>query len=247
MKQFCITPAMGKRLIGMGMAQLPEVKKVLEKGTLVIIAGTTNGYVAEEILKVLKLNSNFNRKGFRRGITVPPGKKAPSFEFLGDLIFISGDLQTGKTIFDVSSDLTKHDLILKGANAIDVYDQAAIQIGHPEGGTIHEALKAVYGRRTTIIYPVGMEKRVPGDLREIAEMLNVSEGSGPRLYPSPGAIFTELDALELLTGANCQIVAAGGIYGAEGSTWIVANGTEEQEENVSELIRAAAKEEVCEV
>jgi hypothetical protein len=29
----------------------PDIKRVLGKGTLAIIAGTTNGYVAEEILK----------------------------------------------------------------------------------------------------------------------------------------------------------------------------------------------------
>lgn len=53
MKQFCITTAMGKRLIGQGMARHPWVELVLEKGTLVIIAGTTNGYIAEEILTAL--------------------------------------------------------------------------------------------------------------------------------------------------------------------------------------------------
>lgn len=51
MKQLCITPSMGKRLIGKAMVYNPEVKRVLEEGTLVITAGTTNGYVAEELLK----------------------------------------------------------------------------------------------------------------------------------------------------------------------------------------------------
>ncbi|MGB9837450.1 hypothetical protein [Methanothermobacter sp.] len=34
----------------MGMLQHPDLERVLEDGTLVIIAGTTNGYIAEEIL-----------------------------------------------------------------------------------------------------------------------------------------------------------------------------------------------------
>ena len=50
MKQFCLTTAMGKRLIGKAMVVHPEIQQVLQKGTLVIIAGSTNGYVAEEIL-----------------------------------------------------------------------------------------------------------------------------------------------------------------------------------------------------
>ena len=50
MKQFCVTVSMAKRLIGKGMAALPDIQAVLQEGTLVILGGTTNGYVAEEIL-----------------------------------------------------------------------------------------------------------------------------------------------------------------------------------------------------
>ena len=53
LKQFCVTTSMGKRLIGRAMVQHPDIVRVLDKGTLVIIAGTTNGYVAEEILDAL--------------------------------------------------------------------------------------------------------------------------------------------------------------------------------------------------
>jgi len=76
MRQFTVTTAMGKRLIGKGMAQHPDIEAVLEKGTLVIIAGTTNGYVAEEILTSLGQAEGFSREGFRRGMTVAPGAKA---------------------------------------------------------------------------------------------------------------------------------------------------------------------------
>jgi len=138
MKQICITPVMGKRLIGMGITYLPEIQKVLKDGTLVIIAGTTNGYVAEEIIKILGLESDFKRKGFRRGITTGPSNKVPSYNFNGDLVFEKGKLIEGKTIFDVSSNLTKNDVILKGANAFDANKQVGIQVAHPEGGTIHE-------------------------------------------------------------------------------------------------------------
>lgn len=245
MKQFNITPAMGKRLIGMGMANLPVIKNVLKNGTLVIIAGTTNGYVVEEILKILKID--FDRKGFRRGITINKNIKPKSFEFLGDIIIIKGKLVTGKTIFDISNELTKDDVILKGANAFDKNNQVAIQIAHPEGGTIHESLKAVYGRRTKIIYPVGMEKRVFGNLKELADIVNSSESSGPRLYLPPGQIFTELNALNLLTGTTSQVIAAGGVYGAEGSIWVASNGTLKQEKKVEEIMNSIINEDFCEV
>ena len=62
MKQFLVTPCMGKRLIGKAMAIHPDIKSVLEKGTLVIIAGTTNGYVAEEILKMTEQPKDFRAR-----------------------------------------------------------------------------------------------------------------------------------------------------------------------------------------
>ncbi|MCJ7548174.1 MAG: hypothetical protein MUQ30_00645, partial [Anaerolineae bacterium] len=80
MKPTCITTAMGKRLIGKGIARLPQIQAILETGTLVIIAGTTNGYVAEEILTALGQVEGFTRVGFRRGATVAPGNKLPEAE-----------------------------------------------------------------------------------------------------------------------------------------------------------------------
>ena len=217
MKQFCVTTAMGKRLIGKGIARLPQIQSVLQAGALVIIAGTTNGYVAEEILTALGQAEGFTRVGFRRGATVAPDSKLPQVDLPGDVIIVDGTWQESKTIFDVVDDLKAGDIVLKGANAFDPYGQAAVQIGHPQGGTIHAALAAVYGRRVQLIVPVGVEKRVFEDVGALAKDVNAPDASGPRLYPIPGDVFTELDAIELLTGAEARLIAAGGIYGAEGS------------------------------
>jgi hypothetical protein len=62
LKQFLITPSAGKRLIAKTLANHPAIRKAVKNGTLVIVAGTTNGYVAEEILKrtTLQLTSRKN-------------------------------------------------------------------------------------------------------------------------------------------------------------------------------------------
>ena len=44
-----LTPAESKRLIAKGVAAMPEVKKALETGIIIIARGTTNTYVVEEI------------------------------------------------------------------------------------------------------------------------------------------------------------------------------------------------------
>jgi hypothetical protein len=247
MKQFCVTTSASKRLIGKAMAAHPDIRAVLAKGTLVIVAGTTNGYVAEEVLASLGQAEGFSRLGFRRGITVAPGAKAADAELEGDVILIEGQWQKGKFIQDVADDLKEGDIILKGANAFDARGQPAVQIGHPKGGTVLAALPAVIGRRVRLIVPIGLEKRVLEDVTVLAQRCNAPGTDGPRLLPLPGEVFTELDAIRLLTGAQACLLAAGGIYGAEGSLWLGVSGTEEQVRAATELIRSVAHEPPCRV
>jgi hypothetical protein len=95
--------------------------------------------------------------------------------------------------------------------------------------------------------PVGLEKRVLGDVDDLVLMCNDVETAGPRLLPLPGKIFTELDAIELLTGAEAFMLAAGGIYGAEGSVWIGVKGESGQVEAAEDLIKEYAREPQCRV
>ena len=250
MKQFALTPSAGKRLIGQATARHPAVQAALQAGTLVIVAGTTNGYVAEEILTRLGAAKPFDRRRFFRGITLPParvttatGRLADESGFPGDVVIVNGQWQPGKTIFDVADELKEGDVILKGANALDLpRRKAAILIGHPKGGTIAVALQAAVGRRVRLILPVGLEKRVSGDLDELARLLNAPGGKGLRLLPVSAEVLTELDAIARLTGASVELVAGGGVGGAEGSVWLAATGTPEEEEAVDALVKSVAAE-----
>ncbi len=250
MKQFLITPSMGKRLIAKTLTAHPAIKKAIRNGTVVIVAGTTNGYVAEEIFKTYNIAGEFSRKHFFRGITMPParsvtkeGRLADESRFPGDVVITNGVWQRGKTIADVVDDLKEGDVILKGANALDLESKrAALLIGHPKAGTIGLALPAVAGRRVKLIIPVGLEKRISGNLDLLAEKLNAPGAGGYRFLPIPGEIFTEIEALEALTAAEVELIAAGGVCGAEGSVWISVTGEAEQEEFAAQVIASVADE-----
>jgi hypothetical protein len=228
------------------MMHHPVISTVLEKGTLVIIAGTTNGYVAEEILKSLGQADGFSRLGFRRGVTVAPGARVAKVDFPGDVVICDGRWLKGTAVLDVADDLGADDVVLKGANAFDARGQAAVQIGHPRGGTILAVLPAVIGQRTQLIVPVGLEKRVLEDVSVLAQRCNAASTKGLRLLPIPGTIFTELDAIRLMTGADACLLAAGGILGAEGASWLGIAGTEGQIQAAADLIKSAADEPPCE-
>lgn len=250
MKQFLITPAMGKRLIAKTIATHPAIRKAIRNGTVVIVAGTTNGYVAEEILKTYNISGDFSRKSFFRGVTLLPtktvtkeGRLADESKFPGDVIIVGGVWQKGKTIADAVDSLKEGDVILKGANALDlIHKRAALLIGHPKAGTIGLALPAVVGRRVRLIVPVGLEKRIDGDLDNLAAKLNAPGANGYRLLPVPGEVFTEIEALRALTAAQVDLIAAGGVCGAEGSVWIAVSGEPEQEEFAAQIIASVADE-----
>jgi hypothetical protein len=250
MREFALTPAAGKRLIGKAMASHPEIKKVMEGGTLVIVAGTTNGYVAEEILAAVGAGGDFSPRRFFRGITLPPtqattrqGRLPDEAQFPGDVVIKDGAWLKGKTLDDVVEDLKEGDIILKGANALDLAGKrAAILIANPRGGTIIASLLAVVGKRVRLILPVGLEKRIAGDLDSLATRLNAPGVKGLRLLPVPGEVFTEIEALALLTGVKAELFAGGGVGGAEGSIWLALSGTAESEDAAAKLLKSLAGE-----
>ena len=250
MFQFLLTPAAGKRLIAKAVAAHSAVRTALRSATVVIIAGTTNGYVAEELLANLDQKGEFNRARFFRGVTLPPtqemteeGRLPDERDFPGDVVLVRGTWQKGKTIFDVADDLVEGDVILKGANAVDLSERrAAVLIGHPKGGTIAAAMQAVVGRRIRLILPVGVEKRIPGNLDTLARKLDAPGAKGPRLFPVPGEILTELEAIYLVTGARAEISAGGGVGGAEGAVWFNVTGDEQQEKSAYNLLESVSTE-----
>jgi hypothetical protein len=93
-----------------------------------------------------------------------------------------------------------------------------------------------------LILPVGLEKRVPGDLMEIAARINAPGESGFRLLPIPGEVFTEIEAIRQLTGTEAQMLAAGGVGGAEGAVWLTLRGRPEQLAKAEELMREVSGE-----
>ncbi|MFP4052390.1 MAG: hypothetical protein ACLFV7_00830 [Phycisphaerae bacterium] len=250
MKQFIVTTAMGKRLIGKAMAEHPAVRRAAAEGTLVIVAGTTNGYVAQEVLASLEQGEEFSPKGFRRGLVVPMHCKDSETvaEFPGDVVIREGKWLKGKTIFDVVDDLEAGDVVLKGANAANfTRGDSAVYIGHPQGGTIGAAITAVVGRRVQLLVPAGLEKRVFDEISDLVAAVNAPDTEGPRMMQLPGLLFSELDAISLLTDCDAYLLAGGGVYGAEGCVWIGIDGEEDQLAEASKLMKELADEPPCRV
>lgn len=223
--EFLLTVEAGKRLIAKGLVQDEAFRRALYEKRVVIVAGTTNGYVAEEVLALLGEAHPFDRQAFRRGITVAPGAKLPGRKLSGDLLIDHGRAVFGRDIFDIAPELGAGDVILKGANALYLPGrEAGVLIGHPQGGTMIPILSASLGRRVQVIVPVGLEKRVDASIASLSDLCGEEQAEGPRLAPLPGRVFTELEAIHALTGAQAQLIAAGGVLGAEGGVYLQVRG-----------------------
>lgn len=243
-KQYILTPAAGKRLIAKAIAAMQQVQEALHNKTIVIVSGTTNGYVAEELLQNIGQGQGFSKQRFFRGITLPPkykvsqsGRLEDGGVFTGDVVIEKGVWKKEKTLFEVVNDLQEGDIIFKGANAVNLETkQAAVLIGHPQAGTIGVIMQAVAGRRVSLYIPVGLEKRITANINELAHLINSPQTKGIRYFPITGTIITELDALHILTGTEAVVFAAGGVSGAEGAVWIAITGTEGQIQKADEVI-----------
>jgi len=227
-KSFVLTVAESKRLIARAIRQHPAVRAALNQGIVAVAKGTTNAYVCEELTR-----EDIHKPDFCTGVTKPSkgAEWAETANRLPDLVLRRGERVEGVSATEIVAEMGPGDVFIKGANAIN-YDrrQAAILIGHPTGGTVGAAIGTIVSRRIMLLIPVGLEKNIPGDLHQAArEMAAVgSNGSGPMLWTMDGVIFTEIEAVQLASGASARLIGAGGIAGAEGSVRISVTGAPDQ-------------------
>jgi hypothetical protein len=237
--QFYLTPSAGKKLIAKTVIKLPEVQKALKEGTVVVIMGTTNAYIANEILRITGSKDSLAFKEFHRGITLPPGYIRQPAKMKGDLVVVKGLPSFTDELETVCLKLCETDVVFKGANAVNTeLHQAGVLIGARETfGTVGLALRS----KARVIFPVGVEKRVSCDLKELEAELNVPENQGLGLRCAEGA-FTELDAVKLLCGVEAKVIASGGVSGAEGGCYFIAEGSREQLEQLKEAVKEVSEE-----
>lgn len=234
-----LTVSEGKRLIAKGVAQLPEVKRALQEGMLVIATGTTNAYVAEEIL-----GKKISLPGYTSGLTLPDGGKADleRYERTPDIVLRDGKLVKDLDRFRATKEMGPGDVYLKGANALDYSRrEAGVLIGGPGGGTVGAVIGDIVGGRIHFIIPVGLEKSIPGSLGEVAEASSENTeylNTTPTLWVLPGKVVTEVEALEVLTGVRARPLAAGGVGGAEGSVRLLLEGDKKEVEAALLLVRS---------
>lgn len=226
--QVTLTPAESKRLIAKAVAALPEVKRALRGGTIVIGLGTTNACVAEELS-----GRKIDHGRFAAGVILPKGTCiVPAEKRLSEVIIRGGKVIDAK-MDDVLNDLTSKDVFIKGANALDAGGTAGVFLGSRKGGTIGRALGAITSRGVNLIIPVGLEKFIPGSVHGVSRLAGIhsfdyATGFPVGVMPVSGKVVTELEAVKILTGAEAMVMGKGGVSGAGGSVTLLIRGARAQ-------------------
>jgi len=225
-----LTVAQGKRLIARAVTHLPEVRQAMNDGLIAIGRGTTNGYVAEELL-----GHGIPKGEYVAGRTLPPGVPLSA---LGtgnypDIILKSGVLQDGMTLAEAVELMGPGDVLIKGGNALN-YEQkvVGVLIGHPNGGTLGDNYGRVISRKISLVIPIGLEKLVVEDISALSRASRL-----PDSHPQAGAHAAEdgecLDFRDDGAGNgekrdHARLLAAGGVAGAEGAIWLMLEGNDHQ-------------------
>jgi hypothetical protein len=233
-----LTVSEGKRLIAKGIMAMPSVKEKLEKGMIIVTKGTTNTYIAEELL-----NTSIEHGSFVIGHFAPEGQ----FPVNADKRQMQEVVIKDGKVLDVTYDealkmLEPGDIVMKGGNLLNYsMKQAAVCIGAPNGGTTYKLLPYVGEGKAELIIPIGLEKETTANLEILENTLNAGNerlNSVPRLYMfRTGTVFTEIEAILQFADVKVFPYGVGGISGREGGVSLVISGSETEVNKVLELVK----------
>jgi hypothetical protein len=235
---FTLIPSESRRLIAKGVAAMKEIEESKNKGYTIICGGTTNGYVAQEILGTNDIPPEKYTAGTicNRVLCVTDmDKRSPS-----PIILFQGKRVT-KTIPEALTDFHLETVIIKGANAIDPSGKVAVISSGFDGGTMGATLGTVVSQGLKYIVPIGLEKLVSSVEDSCswtgAKTLDYSMGAEFGMFLIPNAlVVTEIEAMRILAGVNAKHVASGGIGDCAGAVVIVAEGAENNVKKVISII-----------
>ena len=242
-----LLPRESKRLIAKGVLAVPEVKRVLDSGYLVVSRGVTPAYILEE------LTGQPQDKGNCTAGIVTNGRLASVLEEdrLGPWVFKDGKLSE-EIAPRALANFRARDVSIKGANAVDPEGNIGVLAADAGGGTVGGIWGTITARGAHWIAPVSLERLIPNVIEAAKycgnHLWDYTMGQSAGLMPVVNAkVVTEIQALELLTGVTAVHVASGGVAGSEGAVILALTGEHDVVKAAFELAESVKGEDQIEV
>jgi hypothetical protein len=236
-----LTPPMSKRLIAKGVAALPQVVAALDRGRIVITLGTTNAYVAEELL-----GGPIDRGAFAAGFIDDRWNINARLGEVGEIVLDHGiPLETGPE--ETLASLAAGDVVIKGGNALDPEGVVGVLIGSSTGGTVGRYIATCLARGVEIVAPISLSKSVHTSIIELSHEMGIGRtelwmGLPCGIFPLHGDAVTEIDALEGLFPVRALHVSSGGIGLGAGAVSLLIEGEGSVVRNAFALVESLRDE-----
>lgn len=223
---FTLIPSESRRLIAKAVVQMQEVQIAMEKAYLILNGGTTNGFIAQELLGLGDLEPQKFTAGtntHRLLCVTDPEKRTPF-----PIILYKGE-RSSKTLPQALEDFHIETVLIKGANAVDREGNVGVITSGFDGGTIGATIGTATSQGLRYIFAVGLEKMV-ASVKEAAawtgaKTLDYTIGADFGMYCIPnGTVVTEVEALNILADVEAKHVASGGVGESAGSVVLVIKG-----------------------
>lgn len=235
-------PGAAKRLIARGVAALPQVRRALEEGIVVVTLGTTNAYVVEELLGRPVDKTSHCAGYIGRELSAVPGERR------GREVVLDHGRPVELQPDELLQRLSAGDVVIKGGNLLDPFGMVGVFMGAPNGGTVGRYMAAAMARGVEIVIPISRLKSVHTPVTELARELGIgrvsrSMGFGVGVYPLVGTVVTETEAVESLYGVEARHIASGGVGPGEGAVTLSLSGEEDAVGRAFEELKRLAEEE----
>ncbi|MGD9675394.1 MAG: hypothetical protein AB7V19_01745 [Candidatus Bipolaricaulia bacterium] len=236
-----LTPAASKRLIARGVAEHPTVKQAMRDGRIVIARGTTNAFVAEELL-----GHPIDRGAYAAGFIDRRWNVNARLGDMEEILLDRGRPANGDPDKILAS-LGAGDVLIKGGNAIDPWGVVGVLLASPSGGTVGRYVPAAVARGVDIIIPISLSKSIHTSVVDLAQemgsgRLSLHSGLACGLYPLYGHLVTEVEAMRLVADVDAVHVASNGVGAGHGSVSLFLYGEEEEVRRAFAITEELAQE-----
>ncbi len=237
-----LNPQESKRIIAQAVAALPEVQRALGQGRLIIGHGTTNAYIAEEII-----GASVSKWHYSAGVIAAGRLDVTENDTrLSPFALKKGQPFTGGWV-ELLQEFERDDVFIKGANALDPEGNVGVLLASNVGGTVGQIFGLLSARGAHLIAPVSCEKLVPDVIEAArhcgASTLDYADGLPVGMAVLTNAyVITEIEAFELLCGVQAWHIASGGIVGSEGAVTLALEGSEEAIKKAVKLSESVSSE-----
>lgn len=255
--QVVLVPAESKKLIAQAVARMQVVKRALEEKKMIVIHPSSSTYFLVEELTGKKPRTDYwicgsiTPKGMCQEMGTlsltpfhqPDSIKLDPGTFPYSWVIKGGDFFSGEKLSSLLERMGPEDVYVKGVNAVDSERNVGVLVGHKIGaGTIGRVIAAHKKKAFQMIFVAGLEKLIPIPVLQAAKEANrrhceYGMGMVTGLVPCRGGTtVTEIEAIEILSGAQAVPIAGGGVGGAEGAITLMIKGEKEQVKRAIEYV-----------